>query len=271
MRGETTGFCFLLQLCSSGLMGLSDKEHLLIQDCVDGNDALTLKRRDKQSTELFFSRFLAVEGKKESLLVDRPTADSPTSQPLSVGEVLEGQFLHGRYRYRFETRIESHREAQAGARMVHAIQITYPQTLLDGERREYYRVDFSPQKPMMVRFHHYPREEKGPVVSTLIKGEPELFEAVGVDISGGGLSIRGMGRNRLSSVERGDLLFCSFSLKEEDGPFELWCRVRSRRHIPEADVFLLGLEFVEDKNPQLKAIRNRIMRFVVMRQREMMK
>jgi len=252
-------------------MGLSDKEHQLIKACVDGNDALTLKRRDRQSTELFFSRFLGIEGKREGILVDQPTPDSPSSQPLSIGEGLEGQFLSGRFRYRFETRIVAHQEARAGARSVHALLLTYPQSLLDGERREYFRVEFSAQKPLVVRFHHYPREEKGPVGSTLIKGEPELFEAVGVDISGGGLSIRGMGRNRLSSVERGDVLLCRFSLKDEGDSFELWCRVRSRRHVSEADVFLLGLEFMEERNPMLKSIRNRIMRFVVMRQREMMK
>ena len=73
-------------------------------------------------------------------------------------------------------------------------------------------------------------------------------------------------------LEKGDVINAKFMLKKGMEEMEIWSEVRNKRKYRDTEMMIWGLRFVEEseKNRYLKHYRNKIMRYVVERQREML-
>jgi c-di-GMP-binding flagellar brake protein YcgR len=92
-----------------------------------------------------------------------------------------------------------------------------------------------------------------------------------VDISGGGFSMRTKPGDKPFLLDKGDIINARFRLKADYDEMEIWSEVRNKRKYKGTEIMVWGLQFIEgEKNMHMRFFRNKIMRFVVERQREML-
>jgi len=256
-----------------GRKKLNSLERDVLDNAAGLNENITLTVYDKGESYFYRSRLLDINIKEDFIIIDEASVETPNAKPISKGQEFEVFFEFKGFRYLFNAEVLEHTKFKINNRGIYALKISLPTELKDGERREYFRVGL-PMKPQIITsFNIFKREEKGPIMSTVIEDEPEVFEAVMVDISGGGFSIKAKDDSKIlyRELDRGDVINAKFKLKPKYDEMELYSVVRNKHKYQDSEIMIWGLQFISgDKNKNLKKYRNKIMRFVIERQRELM-
>jgi c-di-GMP-binding flagellar brake protein YcgR len=104
-----------------------------------------------------------------------------------------------------------------------------------------------------------------------VENTPEEFNAEIVDISGGGFSMKGKIEHKSFPLEKGDMINARFRLKTGNELMEIWSEVRNIRKYRDTRILVWGLQFLgKDRNRNLNYYRNKILRYVTERQREIL-
>jgi c-di-GMP-binding flagellar brake protein YcgR len=244
----------------------------ILKDCCDYNQNLTLSVKEKESVISYRSRFLYFDGKNQQLIIDEASAETPNALPLSRGQKITVFFKHKKYHYLFDSRIIDHTVFKIREAEIHALSIVLPKQLNDGERRDYFRVQ-TPEKPYIkVEFSLYPGGGSQPVMSNYLNTQAEIYAAEMLDISGGGCSMREMDGSKNIGAQIGDHVLAKFKLRPDIEEMQIWSEVRSKRKYGTTQFMVFGLQFINDlhKNAKMNHYRNKIMRYVIERQREIL-
>jgi c-di-GMP-binding flagellar brake protein YcgR len=254
-------------------MSLKDFEVSMLRKCCDANEAIIISIKVGNDIHTYRSRFLDINYKAQYLIIDEPSAESSKSKPLSKNQKFEAFFkynLGAGFRYIFNSRVLSRVMFKVGARGIYAFKIFLPPVLLDGERREYFRVPTEIKPEIIVKYKIYKDGEEEPLINQYLN-TPEIFKCTMLDISGGGLSIRSSQESGKIDLDVDDHILAEFKLKSTDKPLSLWGKVKNKRRFRDTKFFIWGIEFLDAKrNKLLKPCRNQIMRFVITRQREIL-
>jgi c-di-GMP-binding flagellar brake protein YcgR len=252
-------------------MSLSELERNAIITSCQLNDNLTLNVHDKEDLFVYKSRFFEVDFKNQYIIIDQPSADTPDAKPLAKGESFEVFFEYKTFRYLFNSRVLDHTRIKLNESGFYALKIQLPTELQDGEKREYFRVQTSMRPPVTVKFNIFEKGSKLPVLSTIINSQYEEFRGELVDISGGGFAMRGKIGDKALILEKGDIINARVKLKSGYDEMEIWSEVRNKRKYKDTDISVWGFQFMEkEKNPHMRFFRNKILRYVTERQREIL-
>jgi len=252
-------------------MALTEIESRVLKTCCDLNDKLTLNVLENEKLFVYKSRFLAVDFDKKFLIIDEPSPETPDAKPLSRGQYFEIFFEYKIFRYLFNSKILEHTKYKLHDRGFYALKILLPNELKDGDKREYFRVETPMRPPIAVKFNIYPKGTDTPITSPLVKDNPEEFKGEMVDISGGGLALRGKPGAKTLPLQKGDVIFAKFKLKPNSDLMEIWCEVRNVRKYKDSTILVWGFQFLgRERNKHLNFYRNKILRFVTERQREIL-
>lgn len=250
---------------------LNELETKALKESSELNENITITFKDRGKMFVYKSRFLEVNFARKYIIIDRPSADTPDAQSLSKGEHFELFFTYKNFRYLFPSKILEHIKFKMQQMEVHASRILLPAELQDGDKREYFRVQPIMRPPVKVKFNIYQKDSETPIMSTLVEGAPKEFQGEIVDISGGGIAMRNKPGEKPFPLEKTDVINAKFRLKKDMEEMEIWCEVRNKRKYKDTDMWIWGLQYLEDqKNRFLKHYRNKILRHVVERQREML-
>ncbi len=237
------------------------------------NENLTLTVTNRNESYVYVSRMLEVHFKKKFIIIDEASIDSENTKPLSKGEKFEVFFQFKGFRYLFDSIVLEHIKYNFNNRPIYALKIQLPTHLRDGERREYFRVGLSMKPPVHVKFNIFKKGEDTPIMSAVVAKQPEIYDGIITDISGGGFAIKAKEGSTLldKSLEQGDIINAQFLLKQEYQVMEIYSEVRSKHKYKGTEITIWGLMFLpEPKNRHLKNYRNKILRFVTERQRQLM-
>jgi c-di-GMP-binding flagellar brake protein YcgR len=246
---------------------LSEMEMDILRMACESNENITIMGFDSESVSVYKSRLLHIDLPGKFMVIDEASPDTPNAMPLARGEVVDVFFEFKNFRYIFATKIVDHTLFRLQNRGVYALKILMPSALRDGERREYFRVEVPKAPAVEVSFHIRKADAEFPLMSTVVEETPELFEARMDDISGGGFAMTG--RSGID-LDKGDVIDANFLLRAGEPAIELWAEIRYRKNLPTGDVMWGAMFLAEERNPYLKSLRSRIMRFVIERQREML-
>lgn len=250
---------------------LSELEKKALIESCELNENITLSIKDNGKVFVYKSRFLDLSFKQNYIIIDMPSPDTHGAKPISKGEHFDVFFTYKNFRYLFPAYLIEHTKFTMGGTVIHAAKILFPAELQDGEKREYFRVPTTMRPPVTVTFNVYEKGSETPVMSGLVDNAPKEFQGQMVEISGGGFSMRSKPGDKQFLLEKGDIIFAQFRLKKDMVNMEIWCDVRNKRRYKETEMMIWGLKFLEgEKNKHLKYYRNKIMRYVVERQREML-
>lgn len=250
---------------------LGELEKKVLTESCDLNENITLSIKEDGKMFVYKSRFLDIDFKQGSIIIDRPSAETVDAKPLLKGTHFDIFFTYKSFRYLFPSAILGYTKFILQGNEIHAARIYMPAELQDGEKREYFRVQAGMRPPVLVKFFIYEKGSETPIMSKLVEDTPKEFHAQLVDISGGGISLRTKPGEKPFLMEKGDIIKANFRLKKEMEEMEIWCEVRNKRRYKDTEIVIWGLRFIEsEKNRQLKFYRNKIMRYVVERQREML-
>jgi c-di-GMP-binding flagellar brake protein YcgR len=250
---------------------MHDLERLVLKNCSDLNENVTLFSLTPERIDVYKSRFLEFNPDQRFLIIDEPSPENKDAALIMKNQALECFFEYKTFRYLFLTKVLDHNDYILKKQRLHALKISMPDKLSDGERREYFRVEVAPKNPLSSRFLIYKNGSDTPVSSTILKGQPNWFDGQIHDLSGGGLCLYSKDKAFLLDLEKGDRLELCFRLKAGGEEIKLWAEVRNVRHIENLDVHAWGVRFFETGiNPSLKKFRTLIMRYVVDRQREIL-
>jgi c-di-GMP-binding flagellar brake protein YcgR len=249
------------------MASLSEMDLDILRLACESNESITIMGFDRQTPSVYKSRLLHLDLPGKSMIIDEASPDTPDAMPLARGENIDIFFEIRNFRYIFSSKIVDHTLFRLQNRGIYALKIILPSALRDGERREYFRVETPKSPAVKVEFLIHKRGASGPMMSALMADTPEIFEARIEDISGGGFSMSG--RPGID-LEKGDIIDARFLLKPNQPELQIWSEVRFRRNRPTGDC-LWGIMFLtENRNPYLKSLRSRIMRYVIERQRELL-
>lgn len=243
---------------------MKEQETALLQTLCEGNESLTIFVESQGNILVYKSRFIEIRG--DLLLLDLPSADSPNTPPLQRNEKISVFFSNGPNRFMFQSITREHSSYRLRETEQPGLLVDLPQELEDGEKREYFRIPLLLPPVLKTRFNVYKRKGTVPVMSALLPERIQEYEYEVLDLSGGGFSIKA--DNQLE-INRGDWINAVFNLPGCEQEMVIWSELRNKRNHPVSHQQILGFLFLEnDKNPFLKAQRNRIMRFVFSKQRE---
>lgn len=249
-------------------MAISEFHLDVLRTACEINQNITIMVYQKGEPIVYRSRLLRLDPAAKEMIIDEPSPDTLGALPLSKGEAIEVFFEIKTFRYLFHSRITDHTMFQFQNKAFYALKIQIPTALGDGERREYFRVEVARNAMMPVHFNIYKHGSRQPVMSALMADTLEEFEGEIIDISGGGFSMRSRPG---VDLEKGDTIGARFRLRSDLPEIELWCEVRNVRRIPGTEVPLWGIGYLrEELNPFIRAIRSKILRFVLERQREIL-
>ncbi len=239
---------------------------------VDENANITvyLIKDKKEEKDEYRSRFLGYDRKEKVIFIDEVTGEGRSYQPLLKGEKIRVFFQYDEFRFIFSSEVLDKTYYAINERLkLPSYKIRMPQSLEDGDRRQFFRVPTPMDKPIIVEFKLYPYQSKEPMVDPENpEGSPKIFKGVAIDISGGGIAIKAEKGN---NFEIGDIFDMKFKLSPQDKEF-LYLKgiVRNKRKYFDTDLNIYGVEFVEENSINFKKAINRIIRYVFERQREML-
>jgi len=237
------------------------------------NENLTLTVYEKDTSFLYLSRILDVNFKDKYIIIDEASIETPNAQPISKGEEFEVFFEFKGFRYLFNSEVLEHTKYKINNRGIYALKITLPSELKDGERREYFRVGLPMKPQVIVKFNITKRGDTSPIMSSVLEHQPEVFEGIMVDISGGGFAIKAAEGSKMleRNLGRGDTINAKFTLKKGYDEMEIYSVLRNKHKYQDTEILIWGFTFVTgNKNKLLKKYINKIMRYVTERQRELM-
>jgi c-di-GMP-binding flagellar brake protein YcgR len=142
---------------------------------------------------------------------------------------------------------------------------------MDGDKRDYFRVETGMNPPIEVKFNIFAKGLETPRMSTLVENTPEEFKGEMVDISGGGFTMKVKMGDKPFSMEKGDIINARFRLKPDEELWEIWAEVRNKRKYKDTRIVKWGMQFLgKERNKNLNYYRNKILRYVTERQREIL-
>jgi len=238
-------------------MPLTDFETRVIKTCCDLNDKLILNIVENDSLFVYKSRFLAVDFNNEFIIIDEPSPETPDARPLANDQYFEVFFEYKTFRYLFNSKVLELTEYKLHQRSFQALKILLPPQLVDGNNRDYFRVVPGMKPAIKVKFN--------------IENTPGEFEGKMVDISGEGFAMKVKMKDKPFPLEKGDTINARFKLKPGDELWEIWSEVRNIREDEDARIVVLGMKFLgKEWNRNLNYYRNKILRYVTERQREIL-
>ncbi len=250
---------------------MNDVEKTVLQTCTDLNDNVTVFSTVDRKIDVYKSRFLELNLTEKYIIIDEPSPENKDAGLILKSQDLECFFEYKTFRYLFMARVMEHCDFFLNGQRLHALKLTLPDRLADGERREYFRVEVSPKQPITVRFHIYKEGASIPIMSPILKGKPHLFEGLIHDVSGAGVCIYSKEKSFEQDLEKGDRVELFFSVKPRGEEIHLWADVRNVRRIENLGGHAWGVRFIENRlNPNLKKYRSLLMRYVMERQREIL-
>lgn len=252
---------------------LSQLEAKVLRECCDLNENITIFYQDEGKHTEYKTRFLKLDAKNKVIVIDRPSSGDSKSKTLVRGDRFQAFFTFKSFRYLFDSVVGQLTKFKIGENVITGLRILLPDQLLDGDKREYFRVQTGMRPPVLVKFNRFVKGAEEPVMSAIMEKTPEEYRAEMVDISGGGFSMRTKIGDAILPLEKEDVINAQFKLKPDVAEMEIWCVVRNRRRYKDSELVIFGLQFLEgdERNRLLKHYRNQIMRYVVERQREMLK
>jgi len=236
-------------------MSLTEIETRVLKTCCDLNDKLILNILENDRIFVYKSRFLAVDFKNGFIIIDEPSPEIPDAKTLSEGQHFEIFFEYKIFRYIFNSKVLEHTEYKLHRHAFSALKILLPQQLMDGDKRDYFRVEIPMKQPIEVKFNILDREFKGEMV----------------DISGGGFAMKVKTGNKPFPLEQGDIIDAGFKLKPDDEMWEIWSEIRNKSQYKNTRTIKWGMQFLgKERNRNLYYYRNKILRYVTGRQREIL-
>jgi c-di-GMP-binding flagellar brake protein YcgR len=200
----------------------------------------------------------------QHVLIEMPV-ESGHPVPYPNGQDLEVVFHLGSERYAFSGEVQGRcfHNIRPGQRLP-AIILPYPVKLENRQRRAHYRVPLDVSDPVTIAF--VVTSGPGPFTTST-----NIHSGVVSDISAGGAAII---CNQIlgPSIAVGTPMFVSFQLPGDREQINLESMVRNFRKADSNESQILGLEFVNfDKDISSRRYGDAIQRFVVTRQRELLK
>jgi c-di-GMP-binding flagellar brake protein YcgR len=236
-------------------MALTEIETRVLKTCCDLNDKLILNILENDRLFVYKSRFLAVDFKKGFIIIDEPSPETPDTITFSEGQQFEIFFEYKIFRYIFNSKILEYTEYKLHRHAFSALKILLPQQLMDGDKRDYFRVEIGIKQPIEVKFNILDQEFKGEMV----------------DISGGGFAMKVKMGDKPFPLEQGDIIDARFKLKPDDEMWEIWSEVRNKNKYKNTRIIKWGMQFLgKERNKNLYYYRNKILRYVTERQREIL-
>lgn len=252
---------------------LNTSEFELLNELCELNENLIITVSEVTNIYVYRSRFLNINLGSNSLIIDEPSPETANAKPLSKNQLIKIFFIFKNQRYSFETRVFEHTIFKVKEKGFYALKINCPKHLDDGERREYFRVE-TPAAPLVViRFNvfKFDVEKREAMIPEKISDTLEEFEAILVNISGGGIGIREIKGQKPLDLTKGDVLLVKLKLRSDLEEMKIWTEIRYRRIIPDTETQFWGsMYIISGRNLQLKICRNKIMKYIVDRQKEMM-
>lgn len=209
----------------------------------------------------FVSRFLHHDIKKKQILIDVPTTSDEEEKDILVkNDKIRIFFVHRGFRFMIDSKITGQTTFQlASGKKIMALTIKEPEKLIDGERRNYFKVQTPPfkVKVMLIEREGEPIEES----------EGKIYDALMCTISGGGMAFREEKFPlpfEVKDIIRLDLYLDEITLKMEG-------EIKNMRTPESTDKCNYGVQFIKRSIDRLTMKKNvsHIMRYVVRRQREL--
>lgn len=248
---------------------MNDLDKTVLKNCCDFNENLTVFSKAGAQIDVYKSRFLEVDFTQKFIIIDEPSPENQGASLIMKNQDLECFFEYKVYRYLFAARVLDHCPFSLNGKRLHALKLKLPDKLTDGDRREYFRVEVSLKQPITARFLIYKGDSATPLMSTILKGEPDRFEAMVHDLSGAGLCLYSKDKALNGELAKGDRIEMFFTLKPGGDELHLWAEVRNGRFLDNLGVHAWGVRFLEPRqNPDMNKCRNQLLRFVIERQRE---
>ena len=249
-----------------------DIDYGFLEKAVEGNDALTMVWEEAgKSPQRYRSRFLGWDGSLSFLVIDQPTPEGESFKPLLPEDKVTVFFQVSGFRFLFHTRVSGKSEFALNDRMtVSAMRLVKPALIEDGERRNHFRVPVPRERPVTLRFFIYKEGSKELLVDRDLPGiRPISYELSVTDISGGGLSVKA---ERNVPLKPGDKVQMTIVMRYDNNQMlKIDGIVRNRRRVSEGDMDVWGIEFLAERNVEFRYTLTRVNRYVMDRQREMLK
>ncbi|MCP4157870.1 MAG: hypothetical protein GY757_59725 [bacterium] len=224
---------------------------------------------DENRAYNYLSRFLKINEAGQFVIIDTPTGAHGGTKQLVPNDDISILFKLSGFRFLFDTKVLEKTEFQLNENTnVNGLKVRMPTKLLDGNRRQFFRVIVPVNKPIKIHYTVMGRSSvKGNLASFEKAGSGASFlEAVMIDISGGGLAIKS---DRKLNIKQGDKLLMRFKLADfEREEIHVEGVVRSTREYAEKKDTLWGIEFMPQKDIKFKRAMNRINKFVMEGQRK---
>jgi c-di-GMP-binding flagellar brake protein YcgR len=238
------------------LKAISDSENISI--CLEQND----------ETYRYFSRFFKVLSNEDSMIIDYPFADGFTHKPLEENNPVTVYFHSAGFRFQFDSVVKDSTSFTLGdGTRIPALKLAWPDKILDGNRRSLFRITAHLDKAIFVKYYILGNVmDKGKSFAGAEQVEYEGIEAIMIDISENGIAVE---IKRKINIDTGDILKLMFRLEEEDNKeIEIEGIVRNIRELPQSDIHICGIEFTPDKTSTYRKSLQKIVRYIMARNRE---
>lgn len=252
-------------------MSLSENEVSVIRTCCELNQNLFLNVHEHDRLYVYRSRFLAVDFTGGCIVIDVPSAETEDAKPLSRGQSFEIYFECETFRYLFFSSVLDHTQFRLNDRSFYALKISLPNQLQNGNKREYFRVQASMRPPIIIKFTIFPRGLTASSTASAISSNQPEHRAEMIDVSGGGFSMRVKPGDKPFYLDKGDIIKVKIKFRADYDVIEAWGEVRNKRKYKDTDIIIWGIQFLgKEMNANINQIRNKVLRFVTERQREIL-
>ncbi len=233
----------------------------ILYKAVLGNTSIAMGRYELDKNEFnFSSRFFAYDRDKGVLVVDFPSTTQDI-EPLQKKEPIVVYFVHRNSRYIFRSRVMGLTEYQlTDDKLLKALIIAMPEELVDGERRNFFKVATPPHR-VDIRIVQRRDSDDEPY-------EGIVFTGASVNISGGGIAVREDDGHL--PFRYGDVI--SLTILFPDQELIMEGRVVNKYQYENSDNMIFGIEFIQETIDKLSFKRNvnMLMRYVMKRERELL-
>ncbi len=250
---------------------MPDIDIKFLKKAIEENENITIVvDEDRKKKFVYRSRFFDIDKDDNTIIIDIATGEGDTYEPLTKGDKIKVYFQYTGFRFYFHSKVlgkfrySLNKDVKVGT-----FKIKYPVKLLDGERRNYFRVPAPMDNPVIVKFILYPGGGENVVLNEDDPdGNPKVFEATLFDISGNGVALKSDNKDDLNINDKIDM---RFRLDKEDfDELKISGIIRNKRSYYDTDIPLYGVEFIHDRSVEFRRALNKIGKYVMKRQREIL-
>ncbi|MCP4213296.1 MAG: hypothetical protein GY765_01510, partial [bacterium] len=215
----------------------------------------------------YHSRFFEINPKKKFILIDKPSEDSEGHKPLTKRDKIAVLFKITDFRFLFHSKILGKFKYKLNKDVtIDAFKIRAPEKLLDGNRRDFFRVKTPFEQHL--RIYPLPLMAKGKTSGASGVEEADCFDVMMIDISQGGTAVR---TEAGLKIRAGDKVLVQFKLTKDDpDDIESEGIIKNKREPENSKDCFLGIEFIPNKDVEFKRALQRINRFIMGMQRELL-